>query len=170
VFVADIDEMKNHYEVRAEYRNQMVAALAQNFDKVVAQNIILAARAAGIADSPGGTALTNVAYGTNSDTLAAGLFSAAQSLDEKQAPQGERWAALKPAQYWLAAQNTKLINKDWGGAGAYATGSFESLAGLTIVKSNNLPNGTNVNTGPAAYQVDATNSLPSCGRRAPSAP
>jgi hypothetical protein len=27
------------------------------------------------------------------------------------------------------------------------------------VKSNNPPFGTNVNTGPAAYQVDATNSI-----------
>lgn len=164
VFVADIDEMKNHYEVRAEYRNQMVAALSQNFDKVVAQNIILAARTAGIADSPGGTQATNANYGTNSDTLATGLFSAAQSLDEKQAPSQERFCALKPAQYYLAAQNTKLVNRDWGGAydaggGAYKSGRFDSLAGLTIVKTNNLPNGTNVNTGPAAYQVDATNSV-----------
>lgn len=159
VFVADIDEMKNHYEVKAEYRNQMVAALSQNFDKVVSQNIYLAARTAGIADSPGGTVLTNAGYGNNSDTLAAGLFSAAQSLDEKQAPQEERWAALAPAQYWLAAQNTKLINKDWGAAGSYAKGSFESLAGITIVKTNNMPNGVNVNTGPAAYQGNFTTSV-----------
>lgn len=164
VFVADIDEMKNHYEVKAEYRNQMVAALAQNFDKTVAQVGYLAARSAGIADSPGGTALVNAAYGTNSDTLAAGLFAAAQSLDEKQAPEGERFAFLAPAQYWLAAQNTKLINRDWGGAydaggGAYKSGKFESLAGLTIVKTNNMPNGTNVITGPTAYQGNFTTSV-----------
>lgn len=158
VFVADIDEMKNHYEVKAEYRNQMVQALSQNFDKVVSQVGVIAARTAGMADSPGGTVLTNAAYGSNSDTLAAGIFSAVQSFDEKFVPDGDRWMFLKPAQYYLCAQNTKLINRDWGGAydaggGAYKSGKFESLAGLTICKTNNLAS-TNVNTGPAAYQGD----------------
>lgn len=159
VFVADIDELKNHYEVRSEYRTQMVQALVQNFDKVVSQVILLAARAAGVADSPGGTVLTNASYGSNSDTLAAGIFSLAQSMDEKQVPSEGRYVALKPATFYLAAQNTKLINKDWGGSGAYADGSFNSLAGVQIVKSNNPPFGSNINTGPAAYQVNATTTV-----------
>jgi hypothetical protein len=159
VFVADIDELKNHYDVRTEYRNQMVQALTQMFDKFVAQNGYLAARASGIADSPGGSQFTNAAYGSNSDTLASGIFAGMQAWDEKNVPEEDRFVFLKPAQYWLAAQNTKLLNKDWGGSGALKDGTFDSLAGGKIVKTNNLPNGTNVNTGPTAYQGDFTNSV-----------
>jgi hypothetical protein len=63
---------------------------------------------------------------------------------------------MLPAQYYLGAQTTSLINKDWGGAGNIASGKFESLAGITIVKSNNVPQ-TNVTTGPSAYQGNFTN-------------
>jgi hypothetical protein len=155
VFVADIDELKNHYDVRSAYREQMVQALVQTQDMNLSQVITLAARAAGIADSPGGTVLTNAAYGTNSDTLAAGIFAAAQSLDEKQVPSNDRYVALRPAQFYLAAQNTKLINKDWAGSGSYAKGTFDSLAGFEIVKTNNLTQ-SNVASGPAAYQGNFT--------------
>ena len=33
------------------------------------------------------------------------------------------------------------MNKDWGGAGAYAEGSVLRVAGFTVVKSNHLPTG-----------------------------
>jgi hypothetical protein len=51
------------------------------------------------------------------------------------------------------------LNKDWGGAGAYADGKVLRIAGLTIVATNHLPS-TNITTGTQAgtatrYAVDA---------------
>lgn len=157
VFVPSIDEAKNHFDYRSVYSKQCGAALARNFDKNVAQVIVLAARAsATVTGGNGGTQLTNAGYGTTGSTIASGIFSAAQTLDEKDIPENDRYAVLKPAQYYLAAQTTDVINRDWGGSGVYAEGKVLKVAGVHIVKSNNLPT-SNITTGPTAYQGDFTN-------------
>jgi hypothetical protein len=140
VFIADIDEAMNHYDVRAEYSFQMGEALAQFYDKNVARVGILAARSAGVVTGlPGGTIIEAATAGTDSDVLGASLFSAQQSFDEKDVPEAERWAFVKPAQYYSLAQNTTYINKDYAGAGSIATGVIQMVGGLPIVKTNNLP-------------------------------
>jgi hypothetical protein len=154
VFISNIDEAKNHYDVRAPYTDQLGDALAQAFDKNSLQVGILAARAsATITGQKGGAAITSATAGTDAAALSAAMFASAQKLDEADVPEGSRWAFMKPAQYYLGAASTTLINKDWGGAGSIAKGSFESLAGITVVKTNNLPQAA-VSTGPAAYQGD----------------
>lgn len=156
-FIANIDEAMNHYDVRSTYSKEMGIALATAFDKNVAQCAVLSARAANVVTSlPGGSQLTNANYRTNSDDLGSGLFAAAQVLDEKNIPSNDRYAFLLPAQYYLAVQNTTLINKDYAGHGSIAKGTIESVAGLTIVKTNHLPT-TNITTGPAKYQGDFSN-------------
>jgi hypothetical protein len=60
-------------------------------------------------------------------------------LDEKDAPDDGRYFACKPELYYTLAQNTELINKDWSGAGAYSDGTILRIAGIQIVKTNNLP-------------------------------
>lgn len=152
VFIALIDEAKNHYDVRGEYSGQCGEALAQTYDQYAGQVLVLAARAsANFTGGDGGTALTNANYGTDSSTLAAGLFGAAQKLDEKWVSPNDRYAHFKPAQYYLLAQNTTAINVEFGGSGAYADGKIVKIAGIELCKNNNLPT-TNVATGPTAYQ------------------
>lgn len=159
-FIANIDEAKNHYDVRANYSRKLGEALANTADKHLFQNAILAARAsATVTGGNGGSRITNANMGTDSDVLIAALFEAAQKFDEKDVPEDERYAFLKPAQYYKLAQNTKVLNKDWGGAGVYADGKVLRVAGLTIVASNHIPT-TNITTGvdagtSARYAVDA---------------
>jgi hypothetical protein len=157
VFIPVIDEAKNHYEYRSEYSTQAGRALARKFDTNSQQVGVLAARAAAtVTGGNGGTQLTNAGYATTGSTIAAGIFSSAQTLDEKDVPEDMRVAILRPAQYYLVAQTTDVINRDWGGAGVYAEGSVLKVAGVEIVKSNHLPS-TNVASGPSAYQGDFSN-------------
>ena len=150
-FISNIDEAKNHYDVRSIYSDETGKVLAETMDKNLAQVGVLAARSAAlITGGNGGSALTNVGYGTDSALLAAGLFSAAQILDEKNVGK-ERNVFLRPAQYYLLAQNTTMINQWYGGAGAISDGTILRVAGIEVVKTNALPN-TNVITGVAAYQ------------------
>ncbi|MDE7064796.1 MAG: hypothetical protein K2O70_04910 [Desulfovibrionaceae bacterium] len=44
---------------------------------------------------------------------------------------------------YLLAQTTKVLNRDWGGSGVYADGKVLKVAGVQILKSNNVPS-TNV--------------------------
>lgn len=165
-FIANIDEAMNHYDVRSIYSGDAGRALAQEFDKHVAQVGYLAARAsATVSGGFGGSAITDADADTNGTSLAASVYDAAQSFDEKDIPESERSLFVKPAQYYLLVEVDKLINRDFGGAnGVYSDGKVWNAAGLEIVKTNNLPT-TNITTGPAAYQGNFTTSVALCMQR-----
>lgn len=162
VFIPNIDEAKNHFEYRSIYSRECGNFLATNWDKNTLQLMALAARAsATVAGAFGGTKLTSATtlYKTSASDLIAGLFAAAQVLDEKDVPASStRSAFLKPAQYYLLAStpNTMLTHVDYNGAssnGSMADGKVYKVADLELVKTNNLPS-TVINTGPLAYQGD----------------
>jgi len=162
-FIANIDEAKNHYDVRSIYSSEIGRALAKQMDKHVLQVAVLAARATNVVTGlPGGSVITLGAAGQelSGTHFAAAMFAAAQKLDENNVPEDGRFMYVRPAQYYALAQSTAVINKDWGGAGAYADGKVLRVAGIEIIKTNNLPStnitGTSVAAGgtPARYVGD----------------
>ena len=157
-FIAKIDEAMNHFDVRSIYSTELADALSQAYDKNVGQVSVLAARAASPITSitlPT-RVFTDANYRVDGEALVAGAFRAAQALDEGNAPEGDRYLGVLPAQFYLLGQTPKVLNKDIGGAGSIAKGTVPEVAGLQIVKTNNLPQ-TNVATGPTAYQGNFTN-------------
>lgn len=174
-FVAEIDDLETHFDVRSDYVKELSNFLAQKLDKNVLQVTVLAARAsATVTGLPGGTQLTNASYRTDGEVLAGGIFDAGQTLDENEVTDfGDRHCALKPAQYNLLAQTTKVINKDWDGAGSYSDGKVLKVDNITIHKTNHLPttnisaeagenntyNGDFTNTAFAVWQTDAVGTV-----------
>lgn len=157
VFIALIDEAMNHYDIRSIYSGECGLALAYQMDANILQQGVLAARASSVVTGlPGGTALINANYKTDSTTLAGGLFDAARQLDLNAVPATDRTCYLNPAQYYLLAQNTTAINSLYGGKGSYSDGTIPSIAGIDLVKSLQLPI-TNIVSGPTKYQVNAAN-------------
>lgn len=151
-FIANIDEAKNHYDVRSIYSDETGKVLAETMDSNIAQVGVLAARSAAlITGQNGGTALIAATAGSDSTVLAANLFTAAQTLDQKNITTSDRNVFLRPAQYYLLAQNTTMINQWYGGSGAISDGTILRVAGIEIVKTNALPS-TNIVTGVVAYQ------------------
>ena len=139
-FIANIDEAKNHYDVRAEYSRLLGMALSKQFDIRCLQLAVLAARSsATVTGGNGGSAITDADAKTNGASLAASIFEAAKVMDEKDVPESDRVAIVKPAQYYNLVQTTDVINRDFGGAGVYADGTVLRVAGIQIVKSNNVP-------------------------------
>lgn len=59
------------------------------------------------------------------------------------------------------AADTDPLHKDWGGRGEIAKGTFESLANITVVKTNNLPsaNQTADTSFLAKYRGDYSNTM-----------
>ena len=142
-FIANIDEAKNHYDVRSIYSGEMGKGLANQMDKHLLQMGILAARTSGIiADEPGGAKIVSATAGSSTADLIAAIYAAAQKFDEKDVPEEERFVFVRPAQYYALAQNTTIMNKDWGGAGTYADAEVIKIAGIAVVKTNHLPNAT----------------------------
>jgi len=147
-FLANIDEAKAHYDVRSIYSTEIGRALAKQMDAHVLQTNVLAARSANpITGLPGGSQITPLTPGApatadfefNGMHLAAALFMAAQKLDENNAPEEGRFCYVRPAQYYALVQAEKTINRDYGGQGAYSDGKVFRVAGIEIVKTNQLP-------------------------------
>lgn len=160
-FIALIDEAMNHYDVRGPHAEEMGHSLARALDRNVLQTMLLAARAtATITGNPGGTAITSAGAGTVADDLIAAIKLASQRLDENDVPEDDRFAYLRPAQYNLALDGTKIVNRDYveSNNGGVDTGRIFQINGIALVKTNNSPV-TNITTGLAKYQVDASTTV-----------
>lgn len=141
-FIANIDEAKNHYDVRSEYSKQMGQALAQTYDRNLLSMAIKAARdpsglGAGVAGQ-GSAASEAIGATPTTAQIVAGIYDAAATLDERNVPEEERFVLVSPSVYYALVQDDKLINRDFGANGSYSDGTVLNVAGMTIVKSNNL--------------------------------
>jgi len=160
VFIANIDEAKNHYDVRAPYSKELGLALARTYDKNVAANVILAARGAALfTGDTGGAAITDADANSNALSLAGSIWSAKQTMEEKDVPveSSPVYCGLKPAQWYLLAQEpTLILNRDVDGDGSYSKGSFSLIGGVEVFKSNNLPWGVNYSFGNHVANMSTT--------------
>ena len=144
-FIAEIDEAKNHYDVRSHYSTETGRVLAQVLDQHVLQVGVLAARTAVAnipGESPAGSVITEAAASDFDDPtkLATAITLAAQKFDEKNIPEMDRVVYLRPSAYWNLINNDKLISKDYSANGGDRSAGFIArVAGMEIVKTNNLP-------------------------------
>lgn len=160
MYVREIDELRDHVSKRQEYAKQQGEAIAIQFDQGILRMGILASRATTtVTGGEGGTELTDADSDTNGASLAASIYTAATSLDNKFVPATERCAFVKPQQYHLLAQTTDVINKDWDGKGSYAQGLVHAVADVDVVKTVNLPqaNDTSNTAIPANQRADFRN-------------
>lgn len=178
-FIADVDEIMNHYDVRSPYTKALAFALAKSNDQRVLRLMGLAARAnttiTGTAPDSlllgeswlNGTTPSTVAA-LKSDSLSqtaptyAALIAAARAaatvLDQKDIPETERYWYVTPAQYYALIENsgagTDILSRDFNGAnGSMAAGKVYSAFGLQIVKTNHMPS-TNFTTETAGDGTD----------------
>ena len=156
-FVADIDSLKNHYDVRQTYSSELGKALARTYDQNVAKVIANASRASTtLSGGNGGIVLTLAAGNTASanvtgDELAAAIYDIAQTFDERDIPTTDRFVVLPPAEYYkLAESATRTIDVDFnpGGNGSFASGRVQQIAGMPVMMSNNVPQ-SNVGSNPS---------------------
>ena len=137
-FIANIDELKNHYDVRSIYAKELGKALAKRFDLATMKTLFAAASGTSPIGGNSGTEVSG-ADTASADGLVDSLYAVARSLDEKDAPEEGRFAVLTPSQYYtlLTADNV-AINRDTGGVGNVATGKIAQVAGISLFKSNHL--------------------------------
>ena len=138
-FIANIDELKSHYDVRSIYASELGKALAKRFDIATMKTLFAAAGAGASAPQAGGNSISGATTNTTAGIVDA-LYAAATKLDEVDAPSEGRYAIVTPAQYYklLTADNV-AINKDTsGGSADAARGTIVEVAGIQLKKSNNF--------------------------------
>lgn len=141
-FIANIDEAKNHYDVRGIYSSEIGEALAKAYDQNVGRVGVQNARgAAVVAGLSGGGSSNNAVYDTDGSVLFTGLFNAGVALDEKDIPMNDRYGFMRPVQYALVVQSEKPIDQFLNAApnGGYDTGVIRKINNIILVKTNNLP-------------------------------
>lgn len=165
-FIANLDEAKNHYDVRSIYSTEIGRQLAYVADKNLIRTVIAGAGAT--TDRFGNTGTLAAPYlgatieyndeATAGDALAAEMtsafFTAAQKMDEKAVPQSERYAVVTPEVYYqLVNFNKDAISRDYNpeGNGSKAGGYIVQIAGIKIMKSNNIPTTDEATTGVAPH-------------------
>jgi hypothetical protein len=140
-FLANIDELKTHYDVRSIYAQELGKALAKRFDLAVMKTLVAGARqAATITGGKAGIQITGATLNSGTGLLDA-LFEVARKLDENDIPSEDRYAILTPTQYYklISDPTTNIaLNRDYGGEGSVAQGSVPMVAGIKLYKSNHL--------------------------------
>ena len=154
VFLSNIEEAKNHWDVRSAYSQEIGRALAFTKDKHILQTIGQAAQgSANVADTSyaSGTVLTNTGIASATASTAANamidsLFDAAKQLDANYVPSEGRKCFIRLEEYYKLANATNAVNVDFSGKGSIADGKVLKIAGIELVPVAHFVS-SNVNSG-----------------------
>ena len=171
----DLDDAKNHYDIRSIYSTELGRAMARTYDKRIARLITLGARQSTAdltADKPStldspiddpkrvGTRVDINKSTPTSDDLVATVFAAAEALDKKDVPQEGRYLVCTPDSFYSLIQSSRAVNFDFnqqGVNGSYKEGQIAKLAGFNILSSNNIAQGNvTAPTGEQGYTFAGT--------------
>jgi hypothetical protein len=172
VFVSNIEEAKNHWDVRSAYSTEIGRALAFQKDKHILQTIGQASLAS--ASITGGDATTNIVntgIASATDSTAANamidaIFAAAKELDANYVPSEGRKCFMRLEEYYKLANATNAVNVDFSGNGSIAEGKVHKIAGIELVPvahfvNSNVTSGTDAgsatNGGSTPQAVDLSN-------------
>ena len=154
VFLSNIEEAKNHWDVRSAYSQEIGRALAFTKDKHILQTIGQASLAsANVSDSGygAGATITNTGIASATDATAANamidaLFAAAKQLDANYVPSEGRKCFMRLEEYYKLANATNAVNVDFSGRGSIAEGKVVKIAGIELVPVAHFVS-SNVNSG-----------------------
>jgi len=176
--VDELQEIINHYEVRAPLTRALARAHAEIVDKHLQRLLIVAATEVD-ANQPNQDFPSNANHVITAATLSASELiksfrTAAQRFDEADVPKDNRWVIVAPQTYYTlidAAEGFTHRDVTANINGGLDVGEVNSAFGFTILNSNVLPvdnstaTGTNEDTTGQVgetYVVDATNTLAVC--------
>jgi hypothetical protein len=142
VFVSNIEEAKNHWDVRSAYSTEMGRALSFQKDKHILQTIGQASLVTTPNVTGGDTTsnITNTGIASSTDATAANamidaIFAAAKELDANYVPSEGRKCFMRLEEYYKLANATNAVNVDFSGGanGGVASGKVARIAGIELV-------------------------------------
>jgi hypothetical protein len=146
-FIAQIEELKNQYDVRAIYATEHGRAQALFYDRVISNVLVNAARTATelfTGDGAGSVLVDSVAVGASADftasgaDLISGINLAKETLEINQVPVETMpvTAVVKPAAWYLMANSDKNLNRFYSTDGASLQRQvLKTVSDIDIIKS-----------------------------------
>lgn len=166
VFVAEIDELISHFDVRGPYAHQLGQSLGSLDARRVAIMHILASRKFYVGGVPTGVPQGQPAPGyaydanmkTSATALEAALWSAKEYLLENEISGEAPVCKLPHQQVLLLARNFGFATdgtaaNPQSGSGSRVSGELGRVVGFNVEGSNHIPK-TNITTGLPKYQGD----------------
>lgn len=149
-FVYDLDETLANYDLRGEIARKIGYALANSYDQKIFRAAAIAAQQPRAVTGQNSGATIDIEYAnragqaTHSAHLVDAFYAAAQRFDETNVPADGRVAVLPPQSYYnlITQVSNNIINRDEVGDGLQSGTGVYSIAGIKILKSNNLPSAT----------------------------
>ena len=137
-FIAEIDQLKSHWEARSVYSKEMGQALANKVDQHLLQLVVLASAAsANVTGGNTGGSVIDADAKTNATSLISSVFEAIQKLDENNVPSRDRAVIVTPDVYYQLCNVDKLVSRDFSSAnGDFGKGSVVNIGGVPVIKSN----------------------------------
>lgn len=178
VFIPEIDELMNHYELRGPYAHQLGQALGSIEAKRIAIMHILASRKFYVGGTPTGvpdgqpnpTYFYHANMATSQSQLESAAWGAKQYLMENDMSGELAIMKLRPQQYLLVARYFGLVSdaglsaaetqfKAEAGGGDRQSGTVKGLmVGFDVKPTNHIPS-TNITTGLTKYQGNFTTTV-----------
>ena len=159
-FVDDLDELLAHYDLRGEIARKLGYSLANAYDQKIfraaamasQQGRAVAGQFAGARIEIGNAAKQGTT--THAAKMVDAFYKAATRFDETNVPAEGRVAVLPPASYYdlITTVSENLVNRDVVGDSLQGGNGVYSIAGIKILKSNNLPT-----SNTASVHVDGEN-------------
>lgn len=154
-FVADIDELLNHWDVRGPIATEIGRQLAYYFDRVAIHTMIAAARTStapityktsGNQDLVGWVDNSTVGASWSAGNFISACYNAAVNFDQKDVPEEGRVMLVSPDTYWKLINSgnsaiSQIMSSDYSTGNAnVAAGRLYQIAGFRLVKTPLLPN------------------------------
>lgn len=162
-FIAEIDELLLHYDIRAPYARQLGESLSTVYDRRVAIMHILASRVTvrpygqSLLAVAGGGPLPNGFFDSTVDTDPAKMedaaFAAVEWIKRYDIGGGPLEYRLGWGQYLKLSKYSTIDKTQWSGSGNRSQGTVGLIAGIQPSANNHIPN-TNITSGVAKYQGD----------------
>tara|TARA_R100001082_G_scaffold77065_1_gene44941 strand:- start:9109 stop:10128 length:1020 start_codon:yes stop_codon:yes gene_type:complete len=145
-FIANIEEAMAHWDLRSTYSKQLGYALAAHADKAIIRSALLGSF--DTSDPVGVSGGKTITAGLSAGNVTDAILEGAQTLDERDFPQGDRFAVLTPAAFYHVLSqaggsnsSAAVLNSDYGAGGRLQAGGGQTLlvGGVQCFMSNHIP-------------------------------
>ena len=151
-FVDDLDELLAHYDLRGEIARKLGYSLANAYDQKIFRAAAMASQQGRAVAGQFAGARIEIGNANKQGTanhaqkMVDAFYKAATRFDETNVPADGRVAVLPPASYYdlITTVSTNIINRDEQGDALQGGNGVYSIAGIKILKSNNLPTSNTV--------------------------
>lgn len=179
-FVDNLEEVFAHYDLRGEIARKIAHALANTYDKNIFKTVLKAAEegpvtgkgeSSPVSGQTGGHMITlGAGNATNAEKIVKAMYKAAVIFDENNVPDNGRVCVLPPEAYYnlitTVSQNIiHPVNRDEQGTAIQSGKGVYEIAGIRIVRSNNVGLGkfAHTRTNGENNSYDAATKTVACG-------